>query len=83
MTKTIDIKSLLIGFLLATSVMLFMGTTSDNENGRYQAFVENSKGYMLDTKNGELYYFKQPIIQERAKNNFWKKLSRDENWIVR
>ena len=28
MTKTIDIKSLLIGFLLAISIMLFMGHTS-------------------------------------------------------
>ena len=36
MSKTINIKSLLIGFLLATSVMLFMGATSNNQIGKYQ-----------------------------------------------
>ena len=45
MSKTIDIRSLLIGFLLATSVMLFMGATKEepmemfvtsSNNGKYQ-----------------------------------------------
>ena len=46
MTKTMDIKSLLIGFLLATSVMLFMGAAEEpmemfitsTDNDKYQAF---------------------------------------------
>ena len=41
MTKIIDIKSLLIGFLLAASIVLFMGATSNhNENGRYEALTD-------------------------------------------
>ena len=79
MTKTIDIKSMLIGFLLATSVMLFMGATSGNEVGRYQGYGTNAGAFMLDTQTGEIYRY-------RLKMNgisHWKKESRDENWIVR
>jgi len=65
MTKTIDIKSLLIGFLLATSVMLFMGHASSNllETGRYQvsAAAVGEKIYevivfetIIDTKTGSI-----------------------------
>ena len=54
MTKTMDIKSLLIGFLLATSVMLFMGATSDNGNGRYQGFSNGKHVYMINTQDGQL-----------------------------
>ena len=62
MTKKIDIKSLLIGFLLATSVMLFMGSVSDNKNGRFQAFAGHwgsevySLQYLLNTQTGQLYF---------------------------
>ena len=57
MTKIIDIKSLLIGFLLATSVMLFIGATNDNGNGRYQVTSGGQYGniVLLDTQNAELY----------------------------
>ena len=57
MIKTIDIKSLLIGSLLAIVIMLFLGLTS---NGRYQAYTTTSKSgksypYMLDTRTGDAY----------------------------
>ena len=80
MTKTIDIKSMLIGFLLATSVMLFMGTTSGNGNGRYHMLNDGSLNQlkMIDASTGEIYYWKN------SKNNkYWKKYTRDENWIVK
>ena len=60
MTKIIDIKSLLIGFLLATSVMLFMGHASSNllETGRYQVSVATDKYLIfetiIDTKTGSI-----------------------------
>ena len=65
MTKIIDIKSLLIGFLLATSVMLFMGHASSNllETGRYQLSTfeytdkpENASIFetIIDTKTGSI-----------------------------
>ena len=66
MTKTIDIKSLLIGFLLATSVMLFMGHASSNllETGRYQVSIaagvigKKNSGRVfetiVDTKTGSI-----------------------------
>jgi hypothetical protein len=81
MSKTIDIKSLLIGFLLATSVMLFMGATSNNQNSRYQAFCNSysSHVYMIDTKTGEFFQY----IQRNKTGNRWEKDSRDTNWIVR
>ena len=80
MSKTIDIKSLLIGFLLATSVMLFMGATSNNENGRYQAFCNDAYDvYMIDTKTGEFFDY----IKRTKTGSRWEKDSRDTNWIVR
>lgn len=75
MTKIIDIKSLLIGFLLATSVMLFMGATSDNGNGRYQMHMGE---VLVDTQTGEVYE-----IRESSDGYYFEKVTRDENWIVR
>ena len=59
MTKIIDIKSLLIGFLLATSVMLFMGATSNNQIGKYQLSTCHSSSRtiyetIIDTETGEI-----------------------------
>ena len=61
MVKKIDIKSLLIGFLLAISVMLFMGHTASNllETGRYQVSTTGgpeSPIYetIIDTKTGSI-----------------------------
>ena len=77
MTKKIDIKSLLIGFLLATSAMLFMGASSDNGNGRYQIASPPSGGiFLLDTKNAEMYHY-------YSSKKYFKKKTKDKNWIVR
>ena len=74
MSKAIDVKSMLIGFLLATSVMLFMGATSDNGNGSYQ--MTSGGGWdlkMIDTRTGELYWFRDKV---------WKRYMKYQNWIV-
>ena len=79
MIKIMDIKSLLIGFLLATSVMLSMGaitSKSPNNNteiGKYQGFQGGEKLYMLNTQTGELYVYKR--------SDYWKKTTRGLNWI--
>ena len=83
-TKTMDIKSLLIGFLLATSVMLFMGAKEEpmemfvtsSDNGRYQGFADKGKLYLVDTTTGQLFYDKkqrgEKIWQQMIKpNNRW------------
>ena len=63
MVKKMDIKSLLIGFLLATSVMLFVGAVSSNllETGRYQVSVTSTDTMVynifetiIDTKTGSI-----------------------------
>ena len=60
MTKIINIKSLLIGFLLATSVMLFMGHASSDllETGRYQLSMVGDGSHkfetIIDTKTGSI-----------------------------
>ena len=58
-----DIKSMMIGFLLATCMFLMMGQGS-NTTGRYQAWFCSGdtdsgapKQRMLDTKTGILYAF--------------------------
>ena len=79
MTKKIDIKSLLIGFLLATSAMLFMGASSDNGNGRYQNLSGTAYASMIDTQTGEAY----SLRHKRGRNFYWVKVTRSENWIVK
>ena len=52
-----DIKSVMIGFLLATCMFLFMGQTlSDTQVGRYDLEIDVEKGRLLvfDTKKGQL-----------------------------
>ena len=59
MNRLIDIKSLLIGFLLATSVILFMGAKEEpmemfvtySDNGRYQMMGEGINLQMIDQIN--------------------------------
>ena len=89
MTKIIDIKSLLIGFLLATSVMLFMGATQNvflskqskaalntiAKNGKYQGFGGGEGPHrMLNTQTGELYGW-------NSLKKHWNKKTKDENWM--
>ena len=64
-----DFKSMIIGFLLATSMFLFMGYTDINPNimgGKYQVTtggklgiwqnkLQNEYTYMMNTQNGELF----------------------------
>ena len=59
-----DIKSVMIGFLLATSMFLFMGQTktTNSEIGRYQVTIDGvlmevPKGLyetIIDTKTGDI-----------------------------
>ena len=47
-----DIKSIIIGFLLATCMFLFMGQTSnESQIGRYQEFGNG----VIDTATADLY----------------------------
>ena len=52
-----DIKSMIIGFLLATCMFLFIGATSNEiKIGRYQAWSDsNYNSKMIDTKTGQIY----------------------------
>ena len=73
MTKIINIKSLLIGFLLATSVMLFMGHASSNllETGRYQ----------LSTTMGSATYMHPPIYETIIDTKTGQVVSRTKIWV--
>tara|TARA_R110002020_G_scaffold451494_1_gene665484 strand:- start:331 stop:585 length:255 start_codon:yes stop_codon:yes gene_type:complete len=80
MTKTIDIKSLLIGFLLATSVMLFMGaggTTHNTTSGKYQGIGTGTGLFLLNTHTGETYRFN--FVKES--NSFWEIDTRNQHWV--
>ena len=52
-----DIKSVMIGFLLATSMFLFMGQTkaTNSEIGGYQAFADDEREYLVDTMTGQMW----------------------------
>lgn len=52
-----DIKSMMIGFLLATCMFLMLGADSkDSQIGKYQGFgSEGTK--LLNTTNGELWEY--------------------------
>ena len=68
-----DIKSMIIGFLMATCMFLFIGATkSDTQIGRYD--MEMYKGEfgkniytLLDTKTGKVIEFGE--IQEKMKGD--------------
>ena len=73
-----DIKSVLIGFLLASCMFFLMGATQEmfvtsSDNGRYQIANDGTTLgtlFMLDTKTGELY--KKPQLSRKKD---WKKIS--------
>ena len=70
-----DIKSIIIGFLLATCMFLFMGATSnDNENqvGKYQGFTDEYSEYIIDTITGELWVRSIDGVGKKA-TRYWKK----------
>ena len=51
--KSIDVKSLLIGFLLCATFFLSVGATYGNDNGRYQGFsIGENILNVIDTRTG-------------------------------
>ena len=69
--KTIDIKSLLIGGLLASTILLGIAAVSKHTgNGRFQQWIEPTGQGMgiLDTTNGELY-----ITSAKESDKGWQK----------
>ena len=64
-----DFKSIMIGFLLATSMFLFMGQTSSNDmemyvtttdNGKYQLSANGNLIYIVNTQTGETWHNTRP-----------------------
>ena len=72
-----NIKSVLIGFLLATCMFLFLGQSSnDSQIGNYQMTAsDNSILDLLDTSTG-IYYTKL-----KGMGKAWKRKSPRTNWI--
>jgi len=74
-----DFKSILIGFLSATCLFLFMGQTNSQDGaGKYQAFQQNSSSgnstiHMLNTQTGEMWLV--PKARSGVDIGFW------EQWI--
>ena len=73
-----DIKSMIIGFLLATCMLLMMGQGS-NTTGRYQGFATGNKTYLVDTVTGQMwfsqgyrggYFWKERIEPNDFRKNF-------------
>ena len=49
-------KNTIIGFMGAVCLFLFAGATSSNsDNGRYQAFTDENDVYMINTHTGEMW----------------------------
>ena len=86
-----DIKSIVIGFLMATCMFLFMGYTSsgNSEVGRYQMLqsdditvggAEIPVIFRLDTKTGDVVWaihtLKEDITAKR-----WRDVVRHSEWI--
>ena len=73
-----DIKSVMIGFLLATSMFLFMGQTkaTNSEQGKYQGFADGlGSGYIIDTHTGELFRaFKIHQIKKFMREGSWEQI---------
>lgn len=65
-----DIKTLMIGFLLATCMFLLIGANSNNSQiGKYQGFADDAHKYLVDTETGQLW------AREKGwdvRNNVWK-----------
>ena len=55
-----DIKSMIIGFLLATCMFLFIGATKNDRGrsqiGKYQATAYGNFAILINTETGEVYY---------------------------
>ena len=66
-----DIKTLMIGFLLATCMFLIMGQGGNTQIGRYQGFATADKAYLVDTTNGETWLTRN-LLQKEWKPQFRK-----------
>jgi len=55
--KSIDVKSLLIGFLLSTTFFVTVAATSNIHIGKYQLSGAKNEIYMIDTRSGKLYQY--------------------------
>ena len=53
-----DIKSVMIGLLLATCCFLLMGYTLKKDVGTYQGVSNNGKIWILDTRDGSYKLFR-------------------------
>lgn len=49
---TINIRSFLIGFLLATCLLLLVGAGNHPAQGRFQIAVEGKRVFIVDTASG-------------------------------
>ena len=75
MMKTIDLKSLLIGFLSCLVIMLtlsFKPANISSEVGKYQAFSGTNGNYMINTATGATYT--QGLVLTKFK---WRKVSKE------
>ena len=76
-------KNIAMGFLMATCMFLMIGATQEmlvttSDNGRYQGFGDGySTKYMIDTRTGVLYFFKELGKNKRK----WVRDSADTDWI--
>ena len=53
-----DIKSMMIGFLLATCMFLMMGQSNNySQIGKYQGFGDQNDIFLIDTTTGELWEY--------------------------
>ena len=65
-----DIKSMMIGFLLATWMFLLMGQSSnDSQVGRYQGVGAMGNLYLVDTTTGKTMNYERSYSTNR---NVWK-----------
>ena len=69
--KTIDVKSMLIGFLLCAVGFLTIGATKiDSQIGRYEGYGDKGINYLVDTTTGETFRMwnlrnHNPIVGEK------------------
>jgi hypothetical protein len=54
--KTIDVKSLFIGFFSCACIFLAMGQTANQQIGKYQAFELGGSKFIIDTTSGATWH---------------------------
>lgn len=81
--KSIDIKSMVIGFLACVCMLLIMGQSVHDGQGKYQGFATQTTRYMINTQTGELYKWSQmkPEGMLDKPKYAWKKSSGEKLFI--